>query len=173
MTKLMPMRFRGVEWQHNPQEIQFVCDKSVRELSVPQDMALVQDNGRKNMLIKGEGALCGADCLHRFEELLALYRRGGTGLLSVGGMKPFHAVFEELELVGKPRPDVLTYRFVFREVMEETPREPMTVCYALQADCLWDISYRFGVDIDTLVACNPQIRRPDAVITEGTAVHLC
>ena len=36
---LVPMRFRGVEWHHNPREISFECDKDVKELIVPYGTA--------------------------------------------------------------------------------------------------------------------------------------
>ena len=33
--KLVAMRFKGVEWHHNPSEITFECDKEISELKSP------------------------------------------------------------------------------------------------------------------------------------------
>ena len=32
---LVPMRFKGVEWHHNPREISFSCEQSVNEFQAP------------------------------------------------------------------------------------------------------------------------------------------
>ena len=169
--KLIPMRFKDVTWRHNPRELVFESQKQINELHAPYAGCTVQDTGRRGMTVKGEGELFGADCLAQFESLLALFREGGSGVFSVEGVKPFHAVFESLTLVGKPKPDVLTYRFLFREVMSEADCTPDT--YTAGADeSLWDVSYRFGVGIDALMALNPQVRRPD-ILGEGEVVRLC
>ena len=149
--KLIPMRFKGVTWRHNPRELTFESEKQINELHAPYAGCTVQDTGRRGMCVKGEGELFGADCLEQFRALLALFREGGSGVLSIENVKPFHAVFESLTLIGKPKPDVLTYRFLFN---------------------LWDVSYRFGIGIDALMALNPQVKRPD-ILTEGEVVRLC
>lgn len=167
--KLVPMRFKGVGWRHNPREVVFEDKQRLAELTAPYDGSVVQNLGRRSMQVKGEGELFGADCLQQFDRLLALFRSGGSGVLTIAGFKPFYAVFESLEMVGKPRSDVLTYRFVFRE----TPRrDSETIHTADEGETLWDISYRFGVEIDTLVALNPQVKRPDLPLT-GEEVRLC
>lgn len=169
---LVPMRFGGVSWRHNPREIRFAAEKNVRELVSPFALPAVQDVGRRCMTVRGEGELYGADCLEQFERLLALFRREGTDVLSIAGIKPFYAVFEELAVVGEPKPDVLTYRFVFREAPRESGEDKPTVHTAAQGESLWDISYRCGVGIDALVALNPQVKRPDEVAA-GEEVRLC
>ena len=169
--RLVPMRFRGVTWRHNPREITFESDREVHELHAPFAGGAVQDTGRKNMLVKGEGELFGADCLQQFARLLSLFREGGSGVLAIDGVKPFHAVFQSLKIVGEPKPDILTYRFVFREVRNESDGPPAAYT-AGAGENLWDVSYRFGIVIDTLVALNPQVKRPD-ILTEGEVIRLC
>ena len=154
--RLVPMRFRGVTWRHNPREITFESDREVHELHAPFAGGAVQDTGRKNMLVKGEGELFGADCLQQFARLLSLFREGGSGVLAIDGVKPFHAVFES---------------FVFREVRNESDGPPAAYT-AGAGENLWDVSYRFGIVIDTLVALNPQVKRPD-ILTEGEVIRLC
>ena len=166
--KLVPMRFKGVQWHHNPREIAFVCEK----LHAPFDRSYVQDTGRRNRLIKGEGELYGADCREQFARLYALFESGGSGVLAIPGLCAVHAVFEELRMTGYARPDVLTYRFVFREMMELAEEQKQTSYTPAQDETLWDVSYRFSVVIDRLVALNPWVRRPDEPLG-GREVALC
>ena len=170
--KLVPMRFRGVQWHHNPKEIVFSCDKSVKELNSPNGTSYIQNMGRKNMVISGTGELYGNDCLEQFDRLLSLFRQGGQGVLAIPKITPVYAVFESLKIKGEPKPDVLEYSFVFREVMEEKQQDKTQTYTAGEGKCLWDISYKFGVPIDTLVRLNPSVKRPDTSL-EGKVIRLC
>ena len=170
--KLAPMRFKGVEWHHNPREITFSCEKEINELHAPYGRSYVQNTGRRNMLIKGEGELFGDDCMEQFERLYALFQEGGSGVLAIPKLGAVYAVFEELKLKGVPKPDGLTYSFTFREVMERVPAEVQTAYTAAQGETLWDVSYRFDIVIDRLVALNPWVRRPDEDVG-GREVALC
>ena len=38
-------------------------------------------------------------------------------------------------------------------------------------ETLWDLSYKYGINVDKLIAVNPQIKRPDIPIA-GSAVRL-
>lgn len=170
--KLVPMRFKGVQWHHNPREIVFECEKHINELHAPFGRSYVQDAGRRNRLIKGEGELYGADCREQFARLYELFQSGGSGVLAIPGLCAVHAVFEELRLTGYARPDVLTYRFVFREMMEMTEEQTQTSYTPARDETLWDVSCRFGIVIDRLVALNPWLRRPDEPLG-GREVALC
>lgn len=170
--KLVPMRFKGVEWHHNPREICFECDKSVKELKVPQGTSYIQDMGRKNMIISGTGELYGSDCLEQFDRLLSLFKQDGQGVLAIPKITPIFAVFESLKIKGEPKPDILVYSFVFREVMEKKQSVAQTECIAEAGECLWDISYKYGVSIDTLVRLNGWVKRPDIPL-DGRLIKLC
>lgn len=170
--KLVPMRFMGVQWHHNPKEISFECEKDVKEIKVPFGNSYIQNLGRKNMRIRGTGELYGKDCLEQFDSLLMLFRRGGQGVLAIPKITPVFAVFESIKIIGEPKPDMLTYSFVFREIMEKKYEAPPVRCIADKDDTLWDISYRYGISIDTLVTLNKWIRRPD-ISLEGKSVKLC
>ena len=169
---LVPMRFKGVSWRHNPREITFTCEKAVHETLAPFQKAYIQNTGRKNMVIRGEGELYGADCTEQFAALFALYRSGGSGVLAIPKLCTMYAVFESLKIKGYPKPDVLSYSFVFREVMERAQDDVPTAYTAANGETLWDVSYRFGIGIDRLVACNPAVRRPDDALN-GRVVALC
>lgn len=170
--KLAPMRFKGVEWHHNPREIAFVCEKRVNELHAPYGAAYVQNTGRRNMIIRGEGELYGTDCAQQFERLYALFQSGGCGVLAIPELGALYAVFEEIKLLGTPKEDVLSYGFVFREVMELSPPDRARSYVPAVGETLWDVSYRFDVVIDRLVALNPWVKRPDADLN-GREVALC
>ncbi len=170
--KLVPMRFNGVEWHHNPRQISFECGKNVSELHSPYGNSYIQNTGRKNMIIRGEGELYGSDCLEQFGKLFDLFKRGGEGVLSFPKLSSVYAVFESLKIEGLPKPDVLTYSFVFREVMEKKHGHKKLVCVTKEGENLWDISHTYKIDIDTLVRLNPHIRRPD-IVEDGSVVLLC
>ena len=169
---LVPMRFKGVEWHHNPREIAFSCAKSLSEHQAPFGKAYIQNTGRKNLVIEGEGELFGADCDEQFRRLLRLFREGGSGVLAIPKLGTLHAVFEKLSVKGYPKPDVLCYRFVFREVMEKTRDDAPDRYVCGEGETLWDVSYRFGAVIDRLVALNPDVKRPDEDLS-GREVRLC
>ncbi len=170
--KLVPMRFKGVEWHHNPGEISFECEKDINELRSPFGKAYIQNTGRKNMKITGTGELFGDDCLKQFDRLLALFKQGGDGILAIPQIPPIYAVFESIKIIGQPKPDVLVYSFVFREVMENKQSDSKYFCITKEGENLWDISYAYGIEIDSLVGLNPHIKRPD-IVEDGSVVRLC
>lgn len=170
--KLVPMRFKGVQWHHNPAEISFECDKQINEIKAVSGEAYIQNMGRKNMRISGSGQLFGEDCLEQFDRLLALFEQGGSGVLAIDGIKPIFAVFESVKIIGRPKPDVLEYSFAFREVMEQKSGNIKKVHIAVEGENLWDVSYKYGISIDTLVALNPDVKRPDE-LEKGFEVKLC
>ncbi len=170
--KLVPMRFCGFQWRHNPKEISFECSNRINENNALGGQAYIQNNGRKNMIIKGSGELYGTDCLKQFDSLLALFKQGRTGVLAIDGLSSFYAVFEEIKFLCRPKPDVIEYSFVFREASEKTVRTPQKTYTAQAGECLWDISYKYGISIDKLVKLNPEVKRPDLDLGM-TEVVLC
>lgn len=170
--KLVPMRFKGVEWHHNPAEISFECDKQVNELKSPNGGSYIQNMERRNMLVRGKGQLFGEDCLEQFDRLFRLFRQGSSGVLAIDRLEPIFAVFESLKISGEPKPDVLEYEFVFREIMEKKQKNTPSVYAVKEGESLWDVSYATGIDIDALVLLNPEIKRTNA-LTEGFEVRLC
>ena len=156
----------------NPQNISFECDRSVAEMKSPFGESSVQDMGRKNMKISGSGQLYGEDCAEQFERLFEVFRNSGKEVLSVPNLPSIYAVFEKLEIKGEPKPNVLEYSFVFREVMEKKQKTVITYFDCENGQTLWDIAYKTGVKIDELVRLNPDVKFPDENL--GTRrVKLC
>lgn len=170
---LIPMRFKGYQWRHNPCEIRFECEKNIKELTAPYEKEVLQNLGRKNRLIIGKGELCGEDCREQFAALWKLFNQGGTGVLAIDCIEPIYAVFESLTVIGEPKPDILTYTFVFREDMEAVKKLTPNVHICSEGDCLWDMSYMYDVPIDKLVALNTYIKRPDEMQHKGRVICLC
>ena len=170
--KREPMRFCGVSWPHNPRVLRFSAEKTLVEQQSPGSGTILQETGRRALRVEGEGELYGENCVAQFGELLTLFRTRGAGVLSVAGLKPFYAVFEELRLLAEPKPDVLTYRFVFREAAELSEEDKPETHVIGNGESLWDVSYLYGIGIDRLVELNPQVRRPDEVAA-GEEVRLC
>lgn len=169
---LVPIKFKGVQWHHNPREIKFECEKSVNELKSPFSSSYIQNMGRKNMRISGSGELYGSDCMEQFSKLFKLFRQGGTGVLSIPHMPGIYAVFESLKITGEPKPDILCYSFVFREAMEKKIPEAPSAHIMKYGETLWDVSYMHDIPIDLLIRLNPEIKRPDES-QEGFTVILC
>lgn len=172
MIRLVPMRYKGVSWRHNPKTLSFECRKQISENKAPMGISYIQDMGRKNMVIKGEGELFGEDCLAQFDELLRLFRQGGEGVLAISGLKPVYAVFESVKIIAQPKPDILSYSFCFREVMEKNTEEKLTRHTACDGETMWDISYKYGIVIDRLMRLNPSVRRADDNLS-GRVIRLC
>ena len=170
---LVPMRFKNYEWRYNPEEISFECEKNIQELNSPKNTAYIQNLGRKNRLIKGKGQLCGEDCHEQFANLWKVFEEGGVGVLALPFIKPVYAVFEKLTVIGEPVPDMLTYSFVFREVLEKEKKTAVNTYITKAGDCLWDISYAFNVRIETLLKLNPWVKRADELMQKGKVIKLC
>ena len=81
-------------------------------------------------------------------------------------------MFEKLEIKGEPKPNVLEYSFVFREVMEKKQTTSVTYFDCENGQTLWDVAYKTGAKIDELVRLNPDVKFPDEDL--GTRrVKLC
>jgi len=156
--KLVPMRFMGYTWHHNPKKLTIKSNKKVIELKLPYHDDVLQNFGESQLRINGSGELYGEDCMEQYERLFKLYRSGKEGILCLPRLSPLYACFESLEIVADDTPDVLTYSFSFIST-----KPLLTNCRinkeadVAQGDTLWDISYRYGVPMDILCVLNPQI----------------
>lgn len=168
----VPMRFDGYEWHHNPKEINFFVEKNVSEQSAPFEYSSIQTTGRKNMVISGIGELYGEDCMQQFSNLLKLFLEHTKGILALYKFNPIFAVFENLKIIGEPKPNILTYSFVFREVMQNKKENNKKFHIVKNGENLWDISYAYNISIDTLVRLNPQVKRPDELVAKSKVI-LC
>ncbi|MBR1731216.1 MAG: LysM peptidoglycan-binding domain-containing protein, partial [Ruminococcus sp.] len=122
----------------------------------------------------GEGAIYGENCIYKFLKLFKVKEQSGSGILCLPNIKPFYAFFSGLEFSADPTPELISYKFVFRE--DSSKQESLLVpesCYITdEGEDLWDVAYRFNVPIETLVKLNPELRSVND-IEEGTRVRVC
>lgn len=171
--KLCPMRFAGYTWHHNPKSLKVSNGKKVVVLSVPYGDDELLSFGEKPLTISGVGELYGEDCLEQYDKLRRVYEMGKSDVLCLPNLLPMYAYFDRLTLEAQPGPNVLTYSFSFTQVQKKP-----SVCNCEQSvrvskgQTLWDISHLYKVDIDALIALNPQIMFLND-LTQGEVVRLC
>ena len=172
--KNVPMRFGGYTFGHNPAKLRIEDAANIVSLVTPCMPADSLHLGFGLRVIRGEGELCGADCIRQFCGLYALYERGEKGLLLLPHMPPMTAYLRELRLIAEPTEDVVGISFTFIEARgEQSAPTPERVCtVAADGGNLWDIAYRYDKSIDSLVRLNPQIR-DIAELNAGEKVRLC
>ena len=160
------MRFCGYTLHHNPKSIEVADKRNLNELKTPYEGSLLQDMGNGLKTVTGIGEFFGEDCMHQYKELLSLLHSGKSGLLSLSGYEPFFARLASLELTQPPAVDFLSYRFVFLKEKNEahTNFTNGAKYHTVKEDeSLWDIAFRYGTAVETLLKENPQIRRPDSL----------
>ena len=172
--KNVPMRFDGFSFGHNPSKLRIEDADNITAILPPFGAPDSVRLGRRLRVVRGEGELSGADCIAQYNRLHDLYEQGRRGLLSLPHMAPMTAYLKELTLSAEPKEDLLSFSFVFIEARPETGAVNERGFYTVtrQGESLWDIAYRFGKDIDALVAQNPQIRDIDG-LNAGERVRLC
>ena len=75
-------------------------------------------------------------------------------------------MFEKLEIKGEPKPNVLEYSFVFREVMEKKQKTVITYLTVKRTNPVGHC-IQTGVKIDELVRLNPDVKFPDETSGQG------
>lgn len=162
--KLQLMEFAGFRWHQNPAALSVSHARQVQEKMVPYGGEILQDMGRRSIVVTGEGVLKGSRAALQFETLRKFYEAGTVDVLKIMGLPPIMAKLTKLELTGKFNPDKLGYRFTFCEdstaVLPEMPLRHSGVYTAEEGDNLWQIANQFGTAVETLQAKNPQIQWP-------------
>lgn len=171
--KLVPMRYMGYTWHHNPKSLQIESSKRVVRLSFPFADDMVQLLKDKPQRISGVGQLYGEDCLLQYQKLYELYKKGEDGILCLPMLAPLYACFESLSLVADDKKDVVTYKFSFSNIRNTVESQQLhRSVTAIEDDTLWDIACRTNTDIDTLIKLNTHIMFIND-IKAGTRVRVC
>ena len=177
--KLAPMRFQDYVWPYNPEQCRCVWERKAVKRKLPFGGFQVQDLGLGGRVFRGEGCFAGDGAYEEFRRLEAVFRRGGTGLLSHPQWGTATAVFVALELREEPLPDYVRYRFEFWEAGEAesgfrrvaaaggnggtAPRSQAVYHTVRRGDTLWAIARGRGMSLSALLALNPQIRNPNRI----------
>ncbi|MCR5652878.1 MAG: LysM peptidoglycan-binding domain-containing protein [Ruminococcus sp.] len=168
------IRFKGYEFEHNPETLRITTQKNISQQNVIGAKSVVSEIGDNSRTIIGEGKIHGENCIYKYIKLFKLKEQSGSGVLSLPGIKPFYAFFQSLEFSADPTPELITYKFVFRENSSKNRNSLVPEKYytVQNGEDLWDISYKFNVPIETLTELNPDIKRANE-IEEGRVVKIC
>lgn len=170
---LAVMRYKGFEWEHNPQMLKVSSHRSLSEQGVAGGSSVVRDFGERARVITGSGQLSGDDCISKFARLATLQNQSDSGILSLPDVAPFYAFFKSIELSCDPTPELITYKFEFVEDLSKSKAESEKLYHTVVDDeTLWDISYRYDVKIEKLVELNPELKRTDELVL-GSRVRVC
>lgn len=186
---LSPMRFKGYVWPHNPKTYTIEYRRVVRSHKVPFGVCALQDMGRSNRVLRGEGEFVGPNAYDAFKRLAAVFCENTPGLLVHPVWQMSKAWFVALSLKREPTEDYVGYTFEFWECAGDTEASLMTVAsptggavaaaadaeaqrYTVVAgDCLWNIAAKNGMTLEALIALNPQIKNPN-LIYAGDSIRL-
>lgn len=168
------IRFKNYEFEHNPETLLITSQKNIAKQNVLSSKSVLREAGDNSRIITGEGYIHGEGCIYKFVRLFSLKEQSGSGILSLPGIKPFYAFFESLEYSADPTPELISYKFVFRE--DCSKQRNLLVAnkfYALESgEDLWDVAYKFRVPIEILVMLNPDLNSVND-IEEGSKVRIC
>ena len=181
---LSPMRYRSYTWPHNPKVYSIEYHRTMAAHKIPFELYQLQDLGRSNRIMKGEGGFVGKGAYGQFGQLANTFYMEGPGLLVHPLWQASQAYFVSLRLEQAPRPDYVRYSFEFWEgnglcsgmvtrVIEPAPgggtgsqsgSGPQPVYHrVVKGDTLWALARRYGLTLAELVALNPQIKNPNLI----------
>lgn len=163
------LRFNGYAFRYNPRKIEVGYAKNIKIVDMPFSAPVLQELGLRPRVIKGEGELFGGDCFVQFDQLQTEFARGGAGRLVCPLCEPIYAYFSALAVVGEAGPLALRYAFEFVEQPQRDAALKNEV--VARGQSLWELSARYGVPVDILLAMNPHILSAEAVLN-GQVVAL-
>lgn len=173
--KLSSMRFKDYVWPHNPRtyEIGFTRDVAVHR--VPFGAYVLQQMGRRQRILRGEGEFVGEGAYAEFKKLATVFYESTPGMLTHPLWDTAQAYFVSLRLKQEPREDYVSYSFEFWECYDHYREKPERVLPAAGAqgaaetytvehgDSFQSIARAHGLTTAALLALNPQIRNPNAL----------
>lgn len=176
---LSPMRYKDYVWPHNPRVYTIDYEREMVQSKVPYGLYHLQDLGRSCRVMRGEGEFAGPDAYAQFGALANVFYSPGAGPLVHPLWQAANAYFVELSLKQEPRPDYVSYSFVFWEDLEyysdtvekqsNTERESQSggsdklVYTVVKGDTLWAIAKKYGITVDRILQMNPQIKNPNLI----------
>lgn len=182
---LSPMRYKNYIWPHNPRVYSIDYEKKLVAHKIPFELYRLQNLGRTNRIMAGEGEFVGEDAYSQFGMLANVFYENTPGLLVHPLWQVSSAYFVSLRLEQEPRPDYVRYSFVFWEdhstegdlVLRVTGStggtEGGTQSTAtssapqyhrvVKGDTLWALAKTYGLTLSELIALNPQIKNPNLI----------
>ena len=75
---LSPMRYKSYTWPHNPRVYSIDYERKMAVHKTPFGLFRLQDLGRTNRIMEGEGEFVGPDAYSQFGQLANMFYNGGT-----------------------------------------------------------------------------------------------
>lgn len=177
---LTPMRYKTYTWPHNPRVYSIDYERKMAVHKTPFGLFHLQDLGRTNRIMKGEGEFVGEGAYGQFGQLANVFYHGGPGLLIHPLWQAANAYFVSLKLEQEPRPDYVKYSFEFweddswytglatRDIQSASAQEAAKDAGAVwhrvvKGDTLWQIAKTYGRTLEELIALNPKIKNPNLI----------
>lgn len=181
---LSPMRYKSYTWPHNPRVYSIDYQRKMAVHKTPFGLFQLQDLGRTNRIMEGEGEFVGEGAYAQFGQLANVFYDGGPGLLIHPLWQAANAYFVSLRLEQEPRPDYVRYSFSFWEddswytglATRQTARGQSGENSAgeteggegvyhrvVKGDTLWALAGQYGLSLAELIALNPQIKNPNLI----------
>jgi hypothetical protein len=174
------MRFKTYTWPHNPRVYSIDYERKMAVHKTPFGLFHLQDLGRTNRIMEGEGEFVGEGAYAQFGQLANVFYDSGPGLLVHPLWQAANAYFVSLRLEQEPRPDYVRYSFAFWEddswytglaVKTAGLESGGTAVSAVEpayhrvvkGETLWGIARAYEVTLSQLVALNPQIKNPNLI----------
>ena len=180
------MRYKNYIWPHNPLVYSIDYQRQMVAHKIPYELYRLQDLGRTNRIMAGEGEFVGEDAYSQFGQLANVFYDAGPGLLVHPIWQTSSAYFVSLRLEQEPRPEYVRYSFVFWEDHNPYTGLPVRVggegqesgqpvqsgqsaasapAYhkVVKGDTLWALSKTYGLSLEELIALNPQIKNPNLI----------
>ncbi|WP_242964788.1 LysM peptidoglycan-binding domain-containing protein [Flavonifractor sp. An100] len=181
---LSPMRYKTYTWPHNPRVYSIDYERKMALHKTPFGLFHLQDLGRTNRIMEGEGEFVGEGAYAQFGQLANVFYDSGPGLLVHPLWQAANAYFVSLRLEQEPRPDYVRYSFSFWEDdswytglavsvtqgagASEPEQDSSTAIQpvyhrVVKGDTLWAIANTYGIGLSELIALNPQIKNPNLI----------
>ena len=177
---LAPMRFKEYVWPHNPRVYEISYQKQIAVHAVPFGLYTLQNMGRRQRVLRGEGEFAGSRAYTNFKRLASIFYGNTPGTLVHPLWDTTTAYFVHLALRQEPMRNFVSYEFEFWEcydgydagIQSESaaappsegtwPAAPAEQYYtAVWGDTMWGIAIRNGMTLSQLLALNPQVRNPN------------
>lgn len=182
---LSPMRYKNYIWPHNPRVYSIDYGKTLVAHKIPYGLYRLQNLGRTNRIMAGQGEFVGEDAYSQFGMLANVFYEDTPGLLVHPLWQVSNAYFVSLRLEQEPRPDYVRYSFVFWEDYSQAGDLVLRVTGStggteggtqstaassapqyhrvVKGDTLWALAKTYGLTLSELIALNPQIKNPNLI----------